>query len=87
MKILEETEIGLVIPRSTVPLDIISMCEQRKDCVSFISPEQTDVVNNSGNDPIVVEFRNTLGSTSIVLWIVVTSISMTDTTMSSDMYL
>ncbi len=41
------------------------MCEQRKDCVAFISPEQADVVNNSGNEAdAVVEFRNTLGSTS-----------------------
>ena len=39
----EETEIGLVIAgeaSATVALDIISMCEQRKDCVAFISPEQ-----------------------------------------------
>ena len=64
----EETEIGLVIAgeaSATVALDIISMCETRKDCVAFISPEQADVVNNSGNEAdAVVEFRNTLGSTS-----------------------
>ena len=63
-----ETEIGLVIAgeaSATVALDIISMCESRKDCVAFISPEQADVVNNSGNEAdAVVEFRNTLGSTS-----------------------
>ena len=64
----EETEIGLVIAgeaTATVALDIISMCESRKDCVAFISPEQADVVNNSGGEAdAVVEFRNTLGSTS-----------------------
>lgn len=44
---------------------IDNICEIRKDCVAFISPDKDDVVNNVGDeaDDLVV-FRNTLRSTS-----------------------
>ena len=50
----------------TVPNYIIdNICERRKDCVAFISPEKADVVAN-GTDITedVVNFRNYLRSTS-----------------------
>jgi phage tail sheath protein FI len=64
----EEVDIGLLIggeTSATVALDIISIAEGRKDIVAFLSPELADVVNNEGNEADdVVDFRNTLGSTS-----------------------
>jgi hypothetical protein len=50
----------------TIPNYIIdNICERRKDCVAFISPEKADVVAN-GTDITedVVDFRNNLRSTS-----------------------
>lgn len=44
---------------------IDNICEVRKDCVAFISPDKADVVNNVGNEAAdVVAFRNSLRSTS-----------------------
>jgi len=45
---------------------IDNICETRKDCVAFISPDRADVVQNSGQDEYadVVDFRNSLTSTS-----------------------
>jgi hypothetical protein len=44
---------------------IDNLAELRKDCVVFVSPEKADVVNTIGNEvDNVVEFRNTLRSTS-----------------------
>ena len=67
----EETDIGLMIcgeATATVALDVVSICETRKDCVAFMSPEQSDVVNNSGGEAdAVVEFRNSIGSTSYAM--------------------
>ena len=64
----EETEIGLLMggeSSATVALELISIVESRKDCVAFISPEKSDVVNNVGGEAdAVVDFRNSLGSTS-----------------------
>jgi len=64
----EETEIGLLIAgeaSATVALELISIAEQRKDCVAFISPEQADVVNNEGSEvDAIIDFRNNLGTSS-----------------------
>jgi len=50
---------------ATVALELISICESRKDCVAFLSPEKSDVVNAAGLEADnVVDFRNSLGSTS-----------------------
>ena len=69
-------------------LDIISIAEGRKDIVAFLSPELADVVNNEGNEgDDVVDFRNTLGSTSCESLTQVTNISTISTTMFIDMYL
>lgn len=44
---------------------IDNIAEARKDCVVFISPEKSDVVNNNGNEANdIVAFRNNLRSTS-----------------------
>lgn len=45
---------------------IDNICESRKDCVAFISPDRTDVVLNSAADESadVVDFRNLLTSSS-----------------------
>jgi len=64
----EEVEIGLLMAgeaSATVALELISIAEQRKDCVAFISPEFSDVVNNDGNEVNdILDFRTTLGSSS-----------------------
>lgn len=64
----EEVDIGLLIggvASSTVALQIIAIAEGRKDCVAFLSPELADVVNNEGSEADdVVDFRNSLGSSS-----------------------
>lgn len=45
---------------------IDNICEVRKDCVAFISPDKTDVVLNSAADEYadVIEFRNLVTSSS-----------------------
>ena len=64
----EETEIGLLLggeSSATVALELISICEQRKDCVAFLSPDKTDVVNQEASEvDNVIDFRNQLGSSS-----------------------
>ena len=64
----EEVDIGLLIggvASATVALQLIAIAEARKDVVAFLSPEQSDVVNNEGSEAdAVVDFRNSLGSSS-----------------------
>jgi len=64
----ESVDISLVISgpaNEAVCEDLISMAETRKDCVVFISPEKSDVVNNAGSEETaVLGFRDTLTSTS-----------------------
>jgi hypothetical protein len=44
---------------------IDNICDVRKDCVVFVSPDKDDVVNNVGDEAVdIVAFRNTLRSTS-----------------------
>jgi len=44
---------------------IQNICQQRKDCIAFISPDMTDVVNQYGNEAAnIVQFRNFMTSTS-----------------------
>lgn len=44
---------------------IDNICEKRKDCVLFVSPDQSDVVNNLYQEAdAVIGFRNSLTSTS-----------------------
>lgn len=51
---------------SAVAIHVINnICETRKDCIAFVSPERADVIDNSGNEvEDIIEFRNTLPSSS-----------------------
>ena len=64
----EEVDVSLILGANadqTLALHLISIAESRLDCVVFLSPEFADVVNNAGNEATdIVEFRETLGSTS-----------------------
>lgn len=64
----ESVDISLVVsgPANEALLEsLISMAESRKDCVVFISPEKSDVVDNAGSEAAdVVTFRQTLTSTT-----------------------
>ena len=72
----EDVDISLVLQgkaRGTVASNyaqlgnyiIDNICEVRKDCVAFISPDRADVVTNVGLEATaIVEFRNSLRSTS-----------------------
>ena len=46
---------------------IDNIAEVRKDCVVFVSPEKADVVNTTSPETKVVEFRNSLRSTSFAV--------------------
>jgi hypothetical protein len=68
-KSAEDVDVSLVITgavSSTINSYLISnIAETRKDCMVFISPEQSDVVNNDGNEVDAVNnFRNLLPSSS-----------------------
>lgn len=44
---------------------IDNICEKRLDCVAFISPAYSDVVNNAGNEAVdIINFRNNSRDTS-----------------------
>jgi len=64
----ESVDISLVVSGpagQTLSDSLISMCESRKDCLVFLSPEKADVVNNPGDEVTdTVAYRNTLTSTS-----------------------
>lgn len=64
----EEVDISLLLggPASVaVAVALVGIATDRKDCVAFISPEQADVINNSGNETTdVIDFRNQLPSSS-----------------------
>jgi len=68
-KSAEDIDISLILAgscSSTVASYLISnIAENRKDCMVFISPEQSDVVNNDGGEVTAInDFRNLLPSTS-----------------------
>ncbi len=51
--------------QSTASFIINSVAETRKDCVAFLSPEMSDVVNQAGQEATnIVAFRDTLPSSS-----------------------
>ncbi len=64
----EEVDISLLLsgPASVaVAVAVIGICDDRRDCVAFISPERSDVINNSGDETNdVIDFRNQLPSSS-----------------------
>jgi len=64
----EEVDVSLLLsgPASeAVALAVIGICDDRRDCIAFVSPEKDDVINNSGDETNdVIDFRNQLPSTS-----------------------
>ena len=68
-KSAEDVDVSLIItgPASSIVNSylISNIAETRKDCMVFFSPEQSDVVNNEGNEVDAVnDFRNLLPSSS-----------------------
>ena len=66
----EDVDISLILTGKSVSAQLANylidnIAETRKDCVVFISPKKSDVVNNVGQEAdYVVTFRNLLHSTS-----------------------
>ena len=65
----EDVEISMILggaANQTVAVHIINnIAEQRADCVAFLSPPRATAVNNEGDEAVdIVNFRNTLPSTS-----------------------
>ena len=64
----EKVDISLILtgPASqAVAVGVIGICDDRKDCIAFVSPERDDVVNNTGDEANDArEFRAGLPSTS-----------------------
>ena len=72
----EEVDVSLVLTGRTRGGDngtqlanylIDNIAEVRKDCVVFVSPEKADVVNATSPETKVVEFRNSLRSSSFAV--------------------
>ena len=52
----------------TVADNLISIAESRKDCIVFLSPEKTDVVDNAGNEATDIgTYRDTITSSSFAV--------------------
>jgi phage tail sheath protein FI len=65
----EEIDVSLVMagphPQVVAEYIVDNIAEVRKDCIGFISPERSDVVNNDGDEVNdIVEFRNLFNSSS-----------------------
>lgn len=65
----DEVDISLIMTsdhNSTVVGHVIdNIAEYRKDCITFLSPERADVVDNVGNEATdSIDYRNTLTSSS-----------------------
>jgi len=67
----DSVDIGLIISgpgNQTTVTSLISLVENRGDCVLFISPEKADVVDNAGDEVTdIVAYRNVLASSSYVV--------------------
>ena len=67
----EEVDVSLIMAgnaTTTVIQSLKTLTETRKDCVLFVSPEFSDVINNSDSEVTdSVTFRNTLGSSSYMV--------------------
>lgn len=67
----ESVDISLIVSGpadATVATALTTTAETRKDCVVFLSPQKTNVVDNAGSETTaVVAYRNTLTSSSYVV--------------------
>ena len=64
----DEVDISLLISgpgNLTTAVALISLAESRKDCMVFLSPPKSAVVNNAGNEATgIISYRDTLSSSS-----------------------
>jgi phage tail sheath protein FI len=64
----EAVDISLIVSGpgdATVATSLIATCESRKDCVVFLSPTKSSVVDNAGSETTsVTSYRNSLTSSS-----------------------
>lgn len=63
----EEFDVSLIPAgpvSTTVQGHVVDIAESRRDCVAFLSPQQTDVVNTTNESTKVVNTRNSLTSSS-----------------------
>jgi phage tail sheath protein FI len=64
----DSVEISLIVSGpadATIAEGLITIVEDRKDCVVFLSPEKTDVVDNYGSETTdVLAYRNSLSASS-----------------------
>lgn len=67
----DSVDVGLIISgpgNQTTVTSLITLVENRGDCVLFISPEKADVVDNSGDEVTdILAYRNVLTSSSYVV--------------------
>ena len=64
----DSVEVSLIVSgpaNQAVAASLISIVENRKDCVVFLSPEKTDVVDNYGSETTdILTYRNSLTASS-----------------------
>jgi phage tail sheath protein FI len=64
----DSVEVSLIVSgpaNQAVAASLISIVENRKDCVVFLSPEKTDVVDNYGSETTdILTYRNSLSASS-----------------------
>ena len=65
----EEVDVSLLVtgaaPQVVSEYVLENIAEYRRDCVAFLSPEQSDVVNNKGNEVTdITSYRNLFNSSS-----------------------
>ena len=64
----DSVEVSLIVSGpadQAISQSLISIVEQRKDCVVFFSPQKADVVDNYGNEATsILSYRNSLSSSS-----------------------
>jgi hypothetical protein len=68
----DSVDVSLIMSGSvsgdTVPDHLITLAETRKDCLVFLSPEQSDVVNNSGNEVTdILSLKDSIASSSFAV--------------------
>ena len=55
----------MIVPPLLRHIEAGAICDDRRDCIAFVSPERDDVVNNTGDEANdAIDFRSGLPSTS-----------------------
>jgi len=67
----DSVDVGLIVSgpsNQAIVTSLTTLVENRGDCVLFISPEKSDVVDNAGDEVVdIVAYRNVLPSSSYVV--------------------